>query len=153
ANGEQTQRWYADRGQPAGTTIAGIPYHFESLQFYLGISVGLNLNLTGQSRVSSPPPTNNRMNGEFEQLEEIDYEFSGNQFTIKWKPVAHASYDIYGKFAEKDTWIKLNKMQISDNYMVFAKTQLAGHFQFKVVIHLKEGYILETKILDIVINN
>ena len=44
AEGDQTQRWYEDDGEtPAGTEITGIPYEFRSLQYSIGLKIGIIL--------------------------------------------------------------------------------------------------------------
>jgi hypothetical protein len=48
ANGEVTQRWYRDETTPdgttpAGTTLTGLPHGFKSLQYSVGVHVGIRL--------------------------------------------------------------------------------------------------------------
>jgi hypothetical protein len=153
AKGEQRQEWYANMGQPAGTIIEEIPYQFESLQYAFGINIGLNLNLSGKYKSSYSFPAERSFYRTTEQSEEIGYELTGNKLTIKWRPVENAMYNIYGRPAGAESWVKLNKVQMSENYITFKKTQLEGRYQFKVIIYLKDGYSIETKILNVVFKN
>jgi len=41
AEGDVTQTWYRNEDQPAGTVIANIPYTIESLQYELGVRIGV----------------------------------------------------------------------------------------------------------------